>query len=338
MLIRTIHINTASTLIHSLGNLTKDIYKVDTVDSMISSIQTEMELLFGFSLTWLYAFEGNCKKTSKLISVVGKGQKEVESKYPYIDITNDKMMEKIFNSDFPVYVEDARSDPTTDKKIVNALDYRTLINCQLFLHGESLGLIGAGSFATEGVRPMSLDEVAYFSALSKIVSITLDRISYREKSLLDPLTKIDNKRGLEVNAETLLALARRNNQSVAIVFIDLDNFKPINDQFGHDVGDNTLISFSQCLKNILRRSDLVARVGGDEFVLLLSNVNDEYCIHKLIDQIDAEWTLLKANKSNLDITFSAGYSVFPENGTHLDELINLADKKMYQIKSISKSI
>ena len=313
-------------------------YNVDTVDSMISSLQTEMELLFGFSLTWLYAFEDNCKKTSQLISVVGKKQKEVESKYSIIDITNDKMMEQIFNSTSPVYVEDARIDPRTDKNIVGALDYRTLINCQLFLHGESIGLIGSGTFASEGIRVMSHEEIAYFSALSNIVSITLDRISYRKKSLLDPLTGLDNKRGLEVNAKTLLALAQRNNQSVAVVFLDIDNFKTINDRFGHDVGDKALISFSQCLKNILRRSDLIARVGGDEFVLLLSDVNDEGCIHKIIAQINAECTLITSHKNNLAMAFSAGYAVFPEDGTNLDKLINLADKRMYQVKSISKSI
>jgi len=313
-------------------------YNVDTVDSMIASLQTEMELLFGFSLTWLYAFQDNCKKTSQLISVVGKKQQEVAAKYPTIDITNDKMMEQIFNSNLPVYVEDARTDPRTDKQIVKALGYRTLINCQLFLHGESIGLIGTGTFDTKGVRAMSIDEIAYFSALSNIVSITLDRISYREKSLLDPLTGLDNKRGLEVNAKTLMALARRNNQSVAVIFIDIDNFKPINDQFGHDVGDKALIAFSQCLKNILRRSDLIARVGGDEFVLLLSDVNDEACFHKLIAQINAECIQIKSNKNNLGMSFSAGYAVFPEDGTSLHKLINLADKRMYQVKSISKEL
>ncbi|MEW6982532.1 GGDEF domain-containing protein [Colwelliaceae bacterium 6471] len=305
---------------------------------MMTYLQAEMELLFGFSSTWLYAFQGNSKKTSQLISVVGKNQKEIERQYPSIDITNDKMMEEIFKSDVPVYVEDARIDPHTDKQIVSALDYRTLINCQLFLHGKSLGLIGAGSFSTEGVQAMSSDERAYFSALANIVSITLDRISYREKSLLDPLTGLDNKRGLEVNAETLLTLAQRNNQNVAIVFIDINNFKPINDQFGHDVGDSALIAFSQCLKSILRRSDLVARVGGDEFVLLLSDVKDEESIRKLIDQIDVKCSPIKSDENSLDMSFSAGYSVFPKDGTNLDKLINLADKRMYQVKSISKNI
>ena len=185
---------------------------------------------------------------------------------------------------------------------------------------------------------MSHDEIAYFSALSNIVSITLDRISYRKKSLLDALTGLDNKRGLEVNAKTLLALAQRNNQSVAVIFIDIDNFKPINDRFGHDVGDKALISFAQCLKNILRRSDLIARVGGDEFVLLLSDVKNEGCIHKLMAQINAECSLITSHKNNLAMAFSAGHAIYPEDGTNLDKLINLADKRMYQVKSISKSI
>tara|TARA_R110000787_G_scaffold187523_1_gene299370 strand:- start:2118 stop:3128 length:1011 start_codon:yes stop_codon:yes gene_type:complete len=332
------YINTSSTLINSLGSLTKNMYTVDTVESMMASLQLEMASLFGFSVTWLYAFKDNCKKTSQLISVVGKNHKEIQSKYPTIDITNDKMMEKIFNSDFPVYVADARTDPITDKEIVNTLDYRTVINCQLFLHGESMGFIGAGAFATEGVQEMSIDEITYFSALSNIVSITLDRISYREKSLRDPLTNLNNKRGLAVNAETLLALAERNNHSIAVIFIDLDNFKPINDKFGHDLGDKALIYFSQCLKNILRRTDIIARVGGDEFVLLLTDINDEEYIHKLIVQINLECTQLKVIKNNLAITFSAGFAVFPQDGTTLDQLISLADKRMYQIKTTSKNV
>jgi diguanylate cyclase (GGDEF)-like protein len=299
-------------------------------------LQREMESLFGFSLTWLYAFKDNYKKTTQLISVVGKNQEEVKSRYPSIDITNDKMMEKIFDCDFPVYVEDARIDLTTDKNIVSALDYRTLISSQLFLHGESLGLIGTGSFSTDGVRAMSLDEIAYFGALSNVVSISLDRIGYREKSLLDPLTGIDNKRGLEANSETVLALARRNNQNVAVIYIDLDNFKTINDQFGHDLGDKALLYFSQGLKKILKRSDIKARVGGDEFILLLTDVNDDY-IHEIITQINTECTLLSFGQHNLTINFSAGYAVFPDEGSNLDELINLADRRMYQLKSNSNS-
>ncbi|AZQ84540.1 GGDEF domain-containing protein [Colwellia sp. Arc7-635] len=303
---------------------------------MMASLQAEMKSLFGFSLTWLYAFEDNAKKTSQLICVVGEKKAEVELRYPSIDISHDRMMENIFNSDFPVYVEDARMDPTTDKKIVNALDYRTVINCQLCLHGESIGLIGTGTLEAEGVRIMSLDEIAYFSAVANIVSITLDRISYREKSLLDPLTKINNKRGLEVHAETLLALAIRHSQSVGIIYIDLDNFKSINDQFGHESGDMALISFSENLKNTLRRSDVIARVGGDEFVLLLVDVNNEDYIHKIIEQIDNQCSILKVDKHNFSLQFSAGYAIFPQDGPDLNELISLADKNMYQIKSISR--
>jgi len=329
--------NNASTLINSLGSLTKDLYSVDSVNSMMTTLHREMESLFGFSLTWLYSFKDNCKKTTKLISVVGSNHKEIESKYQSIDVSNDKMMEKIFTSNFPVYVEDARIDPNTDKKIVRAMDYRTLINSQLFLHGESLGLIGTGSFEAEGVKAMSKDEIAYFSALSNVVSITLDRISYREKSLLDPLTAIDNKRGLEVNAINSLALAQRNNQSVAVIYIDLDNFKSINDRFGHDFGDKALIAFSQSLKNILRRSDIKARVGGDEFILLLPNVDNDGYIHKIMDQIHAECTLLTCLQLNLTLNFSVGYSIYPQDGTKLEKLINLADQRMYQEKSVSKN-
>lgn len=330
--------NSASTLLNSLGSLTKQLYNVDSINTMMTTLHQEMESLFGFSLTWLYAFKDNRKKTTQLISVVGQNKKEVEANYQAIDISNDKMMENIFTSNFPVYVEDARTDPTTDKNIVQAMHYRTLINSQLFLHGESLGLIGTGSFAAEGVRAMSVDEIAYFSALASIVSITLDRISYREKSLLDPLTGIDNKRGLAINADKLMALAERNKQSVAIIYIDLDDFKKINDRFGHDFGDKALISFTQSLKNILRRSDIKARVGGDEFILLLPDISCIDYIYKIIAQIAAECTLLTCHQKSLALNFSTGHATFPQDGTNLDKLIKLADQRMYQEKAITKNI
>lgn len=88
-----------------------------------------------------------------------------------------------------------------------------------------------------------------------------------------------------------------------------------------------LISFSESLKNTLRRSDVIARVGGDEFVLLLVDVSDEDYIHKIIEQINTQYSLLKPTSYNVKLTFSAGYAIYPKDAPDLNQLISLANKK-----------
>ena len=249
--------NNSSSLLNSLSGLTKGLYRVETVDSMMAFLQGEIEKQFGFDLVWLYAFHNNEKSALKLISVVGKDQTKIEKEYPAIDIIHDQMLANVFSNENAIYIEDARIDPTTNKEIVNELGNRTIINCQLFIGGESLGAFGTGSFSEQGVRSFSSDEIAYFEAISSAVSITLDRINHRQLSYTDPLTKFENKRGLKNSSEILLSLAKRNNTNLAIIYIDLNNFKQLNDNLGHAFGDAALKSFaSHFLICIVNRSGL----------------------------------------------------------------------------------
>ncbi|GEM_PF-1592014 len=329
-------VNDASDLIKSISRLTKSLYYTENIDQMLDLLHAEIKQQFGFNLIWLYEFVDNQQAKIKLMGVKGAMKHKIEQNYPVIHAQNDQMIENIFEQNMPVYIEDARVDPTTDKRMVKAWGNRTLINCQLFIKGKSIGTLGTGSFYDEGVKPMSSQDIAYFESLANALSIALDRINYKTISMLDPLTGLDNKRALEINANTLLRLAKRNKQKAAVIFIDLDNFKPANDQYGHAFGDNVLKLFAAGLKKILRASDIKARYGGDEFVLILPSIKDESSVKKVIDNISAHCTKITMGEISYQVQFSAGWSVYPYDGQNIHELITQADYRMYSDKASNK--
>jgi diguanylate cyclase (GGDEF)-like protein len=154
----------------------------------------------------------------------------------------------------------------------------------------------------------------------------------------DPLTGLINRTYLKEELKVLLNLANRNNKKFALVFIDIDNFKYVNDTFGHDVGDMLLVEVSNRLKNLLRGSDIISRIGGDEFVLILNNITDTQCINKIMDKI--KYNINKPvhiKNKKLEITFSAGVSIYPDDATNPTDLLKFADIAMYESKKKGKN-
>lgn len=155
----------------------------------------------------------------------------------------------------------------------------------------------------------------------------------RQISQHDPLTGLPNRALLHEFAELLLAAARRNERQAAVLFVDLDHFKPINDQHGHDVGDEVLKEVARRLRTSVRESDLVGRLGGDEFLLVLADIRSEesasrvarLCLKRL-----SQPYLLRGLE--LRTTCSIGISLFPQDGGDLGALIHHADAAMYQAK------
>lgn len=153
----------------------------------------------------------------------------------------------------------------------------------------------------------------------------------------DTLTGLPNRRLLFELMGKALDTAARTGDKVGVAFIDLDDFKPINDLYGHAAGDSALVAMAERLKSILRASDIVARVGGDEFIIVLTNVQDradiELAAIKILDECGRPITFSGHEKS---FSFSMGIAVFPDDGISIDELINKADAAMYRIKRADK--
>ena len=152
----------------------------------------------------------------------------------------------------------------------------------------------------------------------------------------DPLTGLPNRRGLY--AELASSLQRCTpHHLVAVYLLDLDGFKPVNDQYGHDVGDELLVAVAQRLRGHLRESDVVARLGGDEFALLQRGVSDGDSAYRLADRlVQALGQPTEIEAHALQIGASIGIVLSPGDGTEAEELLRKADSAMYLAKATGR--
>jgi len=161
------------------------------------------------------------------------------------------------------------------------------------------------------------------------------REALREQSIRDPLTNLFNRRFLEESLERELQIASRKQQSIAIIFLDLDNFKKFNDTFGHDAGDTVLKSFADLLRNFFRATDLCCRYGGEEFAIVLPESSSEDAAIRaeaLRSEVKHLRVLYKKQKLG-PLTISAGVAAFPEHGSTSAGLLKIADQCLYHAKS-----
>lgn len=154
----------------------------------------------------------------------------------------------------------------------------------------------------------------------------------------DPLTGLPNRRRLVDRIEHALVQARRYERRVALLYIDLDHFKEINDTLGHDVGDAVLMVAAQRIARCIRQDDTLSRLGGDEFVVLLSEIAGADDAGSVGEKIIAEFALpFRHDGKNLALSGSIGISLYPENGAEAQALISRADTAMYQAKRAGKN-
>ncbi|MGH8806923.1 MAG: diguanylate cyclase domain-containing protein [Noviherbaspirillum sp.] len=153
----------------------------------------------------------------------------------------------------------------------------------------------------------------------------------------DALTGLPNRRLLEDRLEQALELARRNGNMVAIQFIDLDRFKPVNDRLGHRVGDLLLQAIAVRLRSLLRAVDTVSRVGGDEFVLVLPEMTSATAAVETAQKVlDALARPYEIDGHELSVTPSIGISLFPDHSNEAGALLCRADAAMYRAKEMGR--
>ena len=149
----------------------------------------------------------------------------------------------------------------------------------------------------------------------------------------DFLTGLPNRIQLEERLSYAMALAERNHKKLAVVFLDLDRFKAINDALGHQIGDQLLITVARRLVGCVRSSDIVCRQGGDEFVILLSDIEQTEDAIQLVRKILTTLTdPIDVNGHSLQMTTSIGISIYPDDSASSEMLIKHADTAMYQAK------
>jgi len=201
--------------------------------------------------------------------------------------------------------------------------------------GEVVGSFAISSFE---VREPSYFQQQLLTESANIAGIIIER-RVREQDLWDKahqdkLTGLCNRPMFDMTLSHGISSARRHEAQLAILFIDLDNFKVINDTYGHKVGDDVLREVALRLKDCQRSSDTLARYGGDEFTLLLENIVDLNSVTQVAQRIVDECaTPIVSDGYSVTVSASVGISLFPNDALELRELLSFADRAMYKAKS-----
>ena len=205
-------------------------------------------------------------------------------------------------------------------------------------------------------RHVNLAELHWYSIISWLVAVgllgywlglKLNALATRQererrelrslylKANYDHLTGLPNLNLFKDMAEQMLEQARRRNGLCGLLYLDLDHFKSINDQYGHLVGDQCLYQFAKKLKELLRGEDIPARLHGDEFAVLLPDLSSQRAAIIVIEKILAELSVpLEVEGRKHQLRCSIGLAVYPEDGQNLQALLKVADKKMYLAKRV----
>jgi diguanylate cyclase (GGDEF)-like protein/PAS domain S-box-containing protein len=237
---------------------------------------------------------------------------------------------------------DLQTDPKRRERLLSALKGEVLSKCEATLRRDD----GVDVFLLENTTPVfSQDGTVYETTAIDVTQLRRHEAELQRtrdaavfESIHDPLTGLPNRRILGDEVESLLAKAAFESTMVAMLYIDLDGFKLVNDSLGHSVGDALLVQVANCLRSWIRDGDLLARLGGDEFVVILNRLpaREDAALmgENLLDAISDPF---RVEGHELSIGASIGISLFPENAGNAGELMRQADSAMYAAKREGKN-
>ncbi len=248
------------------------------------------------------------------------------------------MIEGMLNSREVMVVDGSTEDPVL-RGLLERSGMAASVVAPLVAGGEFLGVVaanfGAGGSAAD-VGDAEFHE--RLSGLADQAATSLQNLELLEKvshmAWHDALTGLPNRRLFEDRVEQELVRSRRVGEPVCMFFVDLDHFKSVNDTKGHAAGDDLIQQVSQRLVDTVRRQDTVARVGGDEFAILLPGLSDQLSIDQLAQRsLEAMSRPFVVFGEEVEASASIGIAMAPEHGDSYDELLSRADEAMYRAKS-----
>ena len=209
----------------------------------------------------------------------------------------------------------------------------SIVACMSWAYLDALG----GRYMNQPTLPYWNWITVLFGFVVMVLALTelrkaLDDAHFQSRK--DTLTGLVNKGGFYQVVSAEIEVCRRYRRALSIAYIDCDNFKTVNDRFGHHVGDDLLRVISKTMLRKLRSSDLPGRLGGDEFAVMLPETNAEAC--RMVVEMLQQRLLHEMKENNWPVTFSIGIATFLRMPASIEDMIRQADKLMYAVKNTSK--
>lgn len=238
----------------------------------------------------------------------------------------------------PLIVPDVTKDKRFFGEIDKAIHFKTksLLCAPIKSQNQVIGVLELVNKKTG--NPFKKDDLDLVIRIIDQLAIAIERTSLyqrmKELAITDDLTKLFNTRYLNRTIEVEIQRASRYNTSVSLIFMDIDYFKNVNDRHGHLIGSKILVEMAQLLLKSLRTVDIVARYGGDEFVIVLPQTSPDAAaqIAERMRKAIEDYTFLKKEGYLLKLTASFGVASYPESAKTKEDLIRLADEAMYRVK------
>lgn len=241
-----------------------------------------------------------------------------------------------------LYCRDSEHDARVDRAACRRVGLRSMAVVPLIHCDEGVGVLKIYSDRVDAFKEEDLHILSLMSELIAAAMYHATRYGAKELYKLatqDSLTGLANRALFVDFLRQGIEKARQNNKVLGILMIDMDGLKPINDQFGHRIGDAALKEIAQRILSETRQDDLVARLGGDEFAVILTNIANHELAKAAMNRIAESCGLPFAfEQVSLKIGASIGLALFPEDAQSIDQLVEMADLKMYANKRMRKQI
>lgn len=267
-----------------------------------------------------------------------------QQKKPFLNPRPEGLTYKVAREGIKVVVNDMKANPLFENQVWDG----SIIGLPLKIGNTVLGvmnvaLIRSHKFTENEIRTLEFlaDQAAIAIQNAKLYEQAQQEIADRKKAEKaikhmahhDALTGLPNRRLFNERISLEISRSQRNNQKIGVMLFDLDQLKKVNDSFGHSVGDLLLQAVGQRLLGLLRKSDTIARMGGDEFLLILPEMNQsEDAVLTAERVLSAISTPFLLDGYQINITTSIGIAFFPDDGTEVDDIIKKADIAMYKAK------
>lgn len=206
-------------------------------------------------------------------------------------------------------------------------------------YGEVLGTFAIYKRAKSSPSSKEIKLLEQFAHLASI-AIEKDRANtlILQQANFDSLTQLPNRNSVFKQLSTAIEKSQRQQSKLLVAFIDLDNFKQVNDTYGHSFGDKLLVNAAQRISKNIRKGDFVARLGGDEFIILCEDFTDTQIVdhfsQPLLKVLSAPYRI---EEQEIHISASIGIAIYPDNAANINGLLNNADQAMYQAKRTGKN-
>lgn len=258
-----------------------------------------------------------------------------------VSLCHDACGTAVFNSE-PVVVKDISTAPICITKRNLALEHGLKALTSWPIVGKNGKALGTFTLYFRNMTEPTSDDSQIASICTNLASIAIEsRISEERMRYLahyDGLTSLPNRFLFEEYLDEALRHAQRSGNKFALLFVDLDKFKEINDTFGHDTGDQVLREVGTRMRNCLRHTDKIARMGGDEFYILIEDLNESHyaadIAQKLLQEVMRPVVI---RGKNCYVSASIGISIYPDDGDSPQTLLKNADKAMYRVKNVGKN-